>query len=143
MDISRLFTAHYYFDLSPEASNLSIFFAIYFLILFIIRAHLRFAAGKHEARKTVRKLQRKHLKNLAVIGILGLLSIGARHLDIMFFGMRTISYVLVIWSFYEIWKIRDVFKKKAYTVVTTKKNKEKEDKYMPKPKKKRKKERRK
>jgi|GEM_PF-4569684 len=138
MDISQLFTLHYYFELSPETSYLSTFFAVYFFLLFVIRAHLRFAASKHQEKKTVRKLQRKHLQRLAIIGGLGLISISMRHLDLPFFGMRVFAYALALWSLYELWNVRGIFAHKAYKVADTQKTSTEANKYMPKPKKKRK-----
>ncbi|MDP4008444.1 MAG: hypothetical protein Q8P68_04610 [Candidatus Peregrinibacteria bacterium] len=141
MEISNFFTFGYYFNLTPTASILSIFIAIYFVALFVLRAHLRLLAAKHQENKLVRKLQKKHLQKLALIGILGLLTIGARHLSIPLFGMRIIAYMLILWSIYEIWQIVSVHKKKAYAQAHSSKKKMVTDKYIPVPKKKTKKKR--
>ncbi len=139
MELAKLFTLNYYFEMSPEAGYLSLFLAVYFLLLFMLRAHLRFMAGKHDERKIVKKLQKKHLKRLAIIGTLGLLTIAARNLDIAFFGMRVFAYALILWSFYEAWAIRQVFAKKVHKVIERNVNLSEADKYKPRPKKKRKK----
>ena len=142
MDISNFFTFGYYFDLTPTASTLSIFVAIYFVALFILRAHLRLLASRHKENKLVRKMQKKHVKKLAWIGVLGLLTISARHLSIPLLGMRIIAYMLILWSVYEICQVISIHKKKAYTVAHSSKKKMMADKYIPTPKKKAKKKKR-
>lgn len=138
MEPSKLFTLHYYFDLTPQASALSIFFAIFFITVLALRPYLRILAARHEEAKILRKLQKKHLSRLATLGVLGILTIGARLLAVPFLGMRFIAYALVIWAFYEIWQIVSVHKEKAHEMAKAGKMKAIEDKYLPHAKKKRK-----
>ncbi|MBT6068818.1 hypothetical protein HOG48_03610 [Candidatus Peregrinibacteria bacterium] len=119
MNISELFTLSYYFDLTPNGGTLSIFLAIYFLLILALRAHLRLVAGKHEHRKIARKLQKTHLSRLAIIATLGVLNIGARHIGLAFFSMRIWAYFLVLWSFYELWNVYQVFQKRIHTHIET------------------------
>ena len=136
MDFSQLFQFNYYFTLNPQAGTYSTVVAIYFLVLLIFRAHMRMVAGKHTHRKTIRRLQKIHLSRLAVLSVLGILNISARHVDITFFSMRIWTYILLLWSFYELYQLRKVFTHKVYAHIQSQK---KDDKYIPKQKKKRKK----
>lgn len=137
MEINNFFTLEYYFDIYPEASALSIFIAIYFTALLAVRPYLRMLASRHAEGKLLRKLQRKHLSHLAVLGILGILTIGARNLDIPLLGMRVIAYALMLWSFYEIWAVSVVHRKKVHEITESIKARSENDKYMPRPKKRR------
>ena len=141
MEISNFFTLKYYFDLSPEASILSIFIAIYFVAIFAVRPYIRIVAGRHAENKIVKKLQKKHIERLAIIGVLGILTIAARHVTIPLLGMRVIAYALILWSFYEFWQIKMVHSKRAYAVGLDERATAVEDKYLPKPKRKKNRER--
>lgn len=143
MDLSQLFTLSYYFDFNPQAGALSTFAAIYFLGLLILRAHFRMLTGKHEHRRIVRKLQKKHLSRLATIAVLGVLNIGARRLGIAFFSMRIWMYLFIVWSLYELWNVYTGFNKRAHAAAAVQNaSKKAEDKYIPRPKKKKRKKKR-
>lgn len=134
MEAGNFFTLEYYFDIYPQASALSIFIAIYFIALLAVRPYLRMLASRHAESKLLRKLQRKHLSRLATIGILGILTIGARNLAIPLLGMRAIAYGLMLWSFYEIWAVSVVHRKKVHEITASIKARTTTDKYLPKPK---------
>lgn len=121
MEIGNFFTLEYYFNPYPQSSWQSIFVAIYFVAILALRPYLRILASRHNAGKIIRKLQKKHIRRLALIGIAGIVSISGRHLMLPIIGMRIIAYLLILWSFYEIFEIISIH---------TKKNES--DKYLPK-----------
>mgnify|MGYP001577219924 CR=1 FL=1 len=93
MNLSQLLTFSYYFDLSPSASYISIFWGIYFLTLLTIRIYIRM----HCVRKPLKSLNR--------IAVLGIIAVLIRQTELPLLSMRLWTYLLFFLSLIILWQL--------------------------------------
>lgn len=94
MDLSQLFTAHYYFDVNPGGDFLIGFALLAFFIISMFAGSMANKAAS--GNKYLKKSMKKQFWAFPFLGVLGIIAVLSRFGGVPGFSMRVILYALFL-----------------------------------------------
>ncbi len=123
MDLSQLFTAHYYFDMNPGGDFLIGFALLAFFILSMFVGRMANKAAHGD--KYLKKSMKKQFWAFPFLGSLGIVAVLSRFAGVPAFSMRAFLYLvfvgIIVLAVFKGLKINREYKKRLASAARSKK----------------------